>query len=103
MASIKIFNDRKLLLDFVVTKDNVYSKITGSRAITKIKNISFSARRFKETNGFNSSLIDNQRRVVITEELPFRVRFTNKKFINYGPNNPPPIGVAVIGYNNYIL
>lgn len=37
------------------------------------------------------------------EELPFRVRFTNITVPGYGPNNPPGIGVAVIGFNNYIL
>lgn len=39
----------------------------------------------------------------IDSVLPFRVRFTNIKVPGYGPLNPAPIGIAVIGYNNYIL
>jgi hypothetical protein len=35
--------------------------------------------------------------------LPFRVRFKNLGFLQYGPNNPAPIGIAIIGFNNYIL
>jgi hypothetical protein len=37
------------------------------------------------------------------EVLPFRVKFTTIGIEGYGPNNVPPIGIAVIGYNNYIL
>jgi len=35
--------------------------------------------------------------------LPFRVKFINIGIESYGPNNPAPIGIAVIGLNNYIL
>jgi hypothetical protein len=35
--------------------------------------------------------------------LPFRVKFTNIGIGAYGPNNPAPIGIAIIGLNNYIL
>ena len=43
--------------------------------------------------------------VSISEMLPFKVRFTNIGIedLVYGPGNPPPIGIAVIGFNNYIL
>lgn len=40
----------------------------------------------------------------VQEQLPFRVKFaTIGVGPQYGPNNPPPIGVAVIGFNNFIL
>lgn len=39
----------------------------------------------------------------IAEILPFRVRFQNTKIGGYSPSNPAPIGIAVIGFNNYIL
>jgi hypothetical protein len=35
--------------------------------------------------------------------LEFRVRFENIGFLGYGPSNPAPIGIAIIGFNNYIL
>lgn len=36
-------------------------------------------------------------------DIPFRVRFTNIEIPGYGPSTAAPIGVAVIGVNNYIL
>lgn len=35
--------------------------------------------------------------------LPFRVRFTNIGVVGYNPDNPAPVGIAVIGLSNYIL
>lgn len=35
--------------------------------------------------------------------LPFRIKFINIGVPAYGPGNIPPIGIAVIGINNYIL
>lgn len=45
------------------------------------------------------------RSIVVSEMLPFRVRFTNIGIEDqvYGPGNPAPIGIAIVGYNNYIL
>ena len=41
--------------------------------------------------------------VRVNDVLPFRVKFTNIGIEGYGPNNPAPIGIAIIGFNNYIL
>lgn len=35
--------------------------------------------------------------------MPFRVKFINIGVPNYSSVNVPPIGIAVIGFNNYIL
>lgn len=35
--------------------------------------------------------------------LPFRVKFIAIGLNAYGPNNPAPIGIAIIGYSNYVL
>lgn len=35
--------------------------------------------------------------------LPFRIKFINVGVPAYGPGNIPPIGIAVLGINNYIL
>jgi hypothetical protein len=37
------------------------------------------------------------------EILPFRLRITSIGIEGYGENNPPGIGVQVIGFSNYIL
>jgi hypothetical protein len=46
---------------------------------------------------------ENRRSVEISQLLPFRVKFVNIGVAGYGPNTPAPIGIAVIGLNNYIL
>jgi hypothetical protein len=35
--------------------------------------------------------------------MPFRVNFQTIDMGAYSPTNPAPIGIAVIGFNNYIL
>ena len=37
------------------------------------------------------------------QDLQFRVRFLRTDPISYSTNTPAPLGVAVIGVNNYIL
>lgn len=58
----------------------------------------------KDGRYLESSLATSQEySSVMTEVLPFRVAFTTLGIESYGPNNPAPIGIAIIGYNNYIL
>lgn len=35
--------------------------------------------------------------------LPFRVKFTNIGIQSYGQGNAAPIGIAIIGLNNYVM
>jgi hypothetical protein len=46
---------------------------------------------------------DFVRKTVITEVLPFRVKFTAIQIQAIGLGNTPGIGLQVIGYSNYIL
>jgi hypothetical protein len=42
--------------------------------------------------------------VTITQSiLPFRVRFTTVGIEGYSSNNPPGIGIQVIGFSNWII
>ena len=36
-------------------------------------------------------------------KVPFKIRVTNITVPSYTPSNVPPIGVAIVGINNYIL
>ena len=59
---------------------------------------------FIKTSDFFTSKITYARpQVKINYDLPFRVKFVNIGVEGYGPNNPAPIGIAIIGVNNYIL
>ena len=39
----------------------------------------------------------------VIDRIPFKVRVTNITVPGYSPTNVPPIGIAIIGFNNYIL
>ena len=56
-----------------------------------------------KTKFANTSITDKQGLSFINEVLPFRVRFTNIQQPGYSPSLVPPIGIAIIGVNNYIL
>ena len=46
---------------------------------------------------------DYPKTTTVTEILPFRLTITNIGIEGYRPNNPPGIGVQIIGFSNYIL
>ena len=48
-------------------------------------------------------LVDYPKVVTLTDILPFRLRITNIGIEGYRPDNPPGIGVQIIGFSNYIL
>jgi hypothetical protein len=50
-----------------------------------------------------ASIIDSKRTVSIKQVLPFRIKFSNITVPGYSASNVPPIGIAIIGLNNYIL
>lgn len=85
---------------------------TSDYSSVLIKEENSSSRIFEENNIVksittsdypNSSITQPLRYSQISSTLPFRVRFTTIGIDGYGPNNPAPIGIAVIGFNNYIL
>lgn len=54
-------------------------------------------------NSRTSGIIYKSRTVKIKSKLPFRVKFMSVKVPGYSANTPAPVGIAVIGYSNYIL
>jgi hypothetical protein len=65
---------------------------------------SIKTRSIKQSNYAIAKIIEGKRLVKINETLPFRVRFTNITVPGYSfPDNVPPIGIAIVGFNNYIL
>lgn len=54
-------------------------------------------------NNGTAKFIDVKSNVKFTELLPFRVKFINIGIEAYGPGNAAPIGIAIIGLNNYVM
>ena len=40
---------------------------------------------------------------LVIYDVPFKIRVQNITVPGYSPSNVPPIGIAIIGFNNYIL
>jgi hypothetical protein len=57
----------------------------------------------KSSNYSISKITERRRNVSIREVLPFRIKFTNIMVPGYSSSNVPPIGIAIVGLNNYIL
>ena len=65
-----------------------------------------SLNKVKTIKSSNFSIFDikKSRQVTAIEPVvPFRIKFVNVGIPGYSPSNVPPIGIAVIGVNNYIL
>lgn len=60
-------------------------------------------KRVKQSDYSNAKIIFSFRKVKINNVVPFRVRFSNTDAVTYGPGNAAPIGIAVIGFNNYVM
>jgi hypothetical protein len=57
----------------------------------------------KASDFSRSRITHKSRNVKINSTLPFRVKFINIGIQPYGPGNAAPIGIAVIGLNNYVM
>ena len=50
-----------------------------------------------------TKITDIEHGVKLKSILPFYIKFSTIGIPTYGPNNVPPIGIAIVGVNNYIL
>jgi hypothetical protein len=48
-------------------------------------------------------LKNKKRNFVANDVLPFRIKLTNIGIASYGPGNAAPIGIAIVGYSNYVM
>lgn len=73
----------------------------ASAAITESKPVL--TKKIYQKLKINAKFIDVPGKVKVSQVLPFRVKFTTLGLNAYGPGNAAPIGIAVIGFNNYVL
>jgi hypothetical protein len=70
--------------------------VISDRPVGKLKSITAS-------NSLISKILFKSGTVKVTQTLPFRVKITNIGVPSYSATNAPPVGIAIIGFNNYIL
>lgn len=102
MASVSIKDKIKGTLKSVSTK-SFSSKIVNVLFYEKIYENPRSVKNIKQSSYPNTKIKNVKINSKTIDVLPFRVKFTNIGIVSYGPNNPAPIGIAVIGFSNYIL
>lgn len=81
-------------------KNGYVSKIEHDPITVKIDDDPYITKFVKEKKSYKSVIDQDLGNVKINEVLPFRVKFINMGVTGY---SVPPIGIAIIGYNNYIL
>jgi hypothetical protein len=54
-------------------------------------------------NFVNAKNVKYVSRIDVVEHLPFKVRFSAIGLDTYERGNPAGVGIAIIGYSNYIL
>jgi hypothetical protein len=57
----------------------------------------------KASDFSNSKITHKSGTVKINQTLPFKVKFINIGIQTYGRGNAAPIGIAIIGLNNYVM
>lgn len=57
----------------------------------------------KNSNFFKSKIFYRPGTVKINQTLPFRIKFINIGVPGYGASGAAPIGIAIIGLNNYVM
>jgi len=104
MASAVIIDIKPGLTGSANSKDYAITVITDEVHTAKITDIKTNTAVPKTVDYSLTNVLDVTRTVTAESILPFFVKFTNIGIEGgYGPSNPAPIGIAVIGTNNYIL
>jgi hypothetical protein len=103
MAQAVIRDSKNNVLQNLADKSARNTKISPIDHNSVVIDISNKTKNVKAKNYPITKINDIVRNVAINQVLPFRIKFTTVTIPGYGPNNPAPIGIAVIGVNNYIL
>lgn len=101
MATVKIFEDKKVF--FASNKNFAIADFSEESGIVKPLDKKHETSYIKQKKYPEFSIKKDNTEVKIEEFLPFRIKFTNITIPGYSPTNVPPIGIAIIGFNNYIL
>jgi hypothetical protein len=103
MATVAFTDTSKTVVKEVSVADARTTKVLPDRSVTKITDIEHVAKNFEPVSHPISKPIFNNSIAKPEQILPFRVRFTSMTVEGYTQSRPAPVGIAIIGVNNYIL
>ena len=101
MATVKIYNAPTGLTSKISNKDFGSSKINDINFNVKLDDGQPITKSIKNVDT-HIKISNVDKNVRINQILPFRVKFINVQVPSY-MGGIPPIGIAIIGVNNYIL
>lgn len=102
MSKAVIIDTSKPRTSKATSTDYSITNISGEQHTAKITYDIHSAKLDAIDYGI-AKITDIQHGVKLQSLLPFYIKFTTIGIPTYGPNNVPPIGIAIVGVNNYIL
>jgi hypothetical protein len=102
MARVTI-KEAKAFYSKFKTKNNTDLKVSSKSWNSKINDKKYNLSQVLNSSYPITNIDDIKPSVELNSLLPFRIRITNIGIEGYGPDNPAPIGIAIIGVNNYIL
>jgi hypothetical protein len=106
MATATILEKQKQKTKDIKSVDFPISKLSNKEKLLKsVQEVIYGKVKNIASSDFPiSTLAEIKKSAEVRDVLPFRISFINIMVPGYSyPNNVPPIGIAVIGFNNYIL
>lgn len=103
MAKSVIINKPNGTVKSISTSDYDAVKITNQEVNSKVIEQPRKVKTVKPKDYPITKIENVAGTVKVSQELPFRIKFINIGIPGYSSTNVPPIGIAIIGVNNYIL
>ena len=87
----------------VVDAESKNFKVIPDKTSVKVIDLDHNTSKIESVNYPILKPIKSYQQTAVESVLPFRVKFTSVGIEGYTANRPAPVGIAVIGVNNYIL
>ncbi len=103
MATVSFADASARIVKDVSTADSHVAKIIADKSSAKISPIEMSLKKVDQVGYPIVKPLSNAESIKVKEILPFRVSFTALIVEGYTAKRPAPVGIAIVGINNYIL
>ena len=103
MASSTIVYNQPINATSVNISNNYSADVILKDGSAKVQDKSYKTGKINASTYALAKPVESKRSVKVSQKLPFYISFQNVTISGYGPSNPAPIGIAVVGYSNYIL
>jgi hypothetical protein len=103
MASSTIVYNQPINATSVNISNNYSADVILKDGSAMVQDKSYKTGKINTSTYALAKPVESKRSVKVSQRLPFYISFQNVTISGYGPSNPAPIGIAVVGFSNYIL